>query len=181
MQAFVTLLKKRLWRRCFHLNFGKFLRTPFLQNISGGCFLVDKFKLLKICRSSHPEAFLGKVVAKICSKFTGEHPCRSVVSLKLQSNFIEIAPKHFPVNMLHIFRTPFAKTTSGRLLLNLLKTRVLRINFTTTEFVGFKLNVLDVFWTSYVRLIYVLCLRGEILTSYIYDSKKRSDLPFPSP
>ena len=31
------------------------------------------------------------VLKKICSKFTGEHPCRSVISLKLQSNFVEIA------------------------------------------------------------------------------------------
>ena len=34
-----TLLKKRLWHRCFPVNFVKFLRTPFLQNTSGGCFL----------------------------------------------------------------------------------------------------------------------------------------------
>ena len=27
--------------------------------------------------------FLGKGVLKICSKFTGEHPCQSVVSIKL--------------------------------------------------------------------------------------------------
>ena len=27
-----TLLKKRLWHRCFPVNFVKFLRTPFLQN-----------------------------------------------------------------------------------------------------------------------------------------------------
>ena len=26
----VILLKKRLWHRCFPLNFAKFLRTPFL-------------------------------------------------------------------------------------------------------------------------------------------------------
>ena len=25
-----TLLKKRLWHRCFPVNFAKFLRTPFL-------------------------------------------------------------------------------------------------------------------------------------------------------
>ena len=30
-----TLLKKRLWHRCFPVNFAKFLRTPFLQNTSG--------------------------------------------------------------------------------------------------------------------------------------------------
>ena len=28
--------------------------------------------------------FLRKSVLKICSKFTGEHPCRSVISIKLQ-------------------------------------------------------------------------------------------------
>ena len=29
-----TLLRKRLWQRCFPVNFAKFLRTSFLQNIS---------------------------------------------------------------------------------------------------------------------------------------------------
>ena len=29
-----TLLKKRLWHRCFPVNFAKFLRTPFSQNTS---------------------------------------------------------------------------------------------------------------------------------------------------
>ena len=32
-------------------------------------------------RSSHPEVFLGKGVLKICSKFTGEHPCQSAISI----------------------------------------------------------------------------------------------------
>ena len=55
-------------------------------------------------------------VMKICSKFTQEHPCRNVISSKLQSNFIEITLQHkcFPVNLLHIFRTLFLKNTSGR-------------------------------------------------------------------
>ena len=34
-------------------------------------------------RSSPPEVFLGKGVLKICSKFTGEHPYRSAISIKL--------------------------------------------------------------------------------------------------
>ena len=65
--------------------------------------------------SSHPEVFLGKGVLKISSKFTGEHPCRSVISIKLQSSFIEIALRHgcSPVNLLHILRTPFPRNTSG--------------------------------------------------------------------
>ena len=34
-------------------------------------------------RSSSPEVFLGKGALKICSKFAGEHPCLSVISIKL--------------------------------------------------------------------------------------------------
>ena len=33
------LLKKRLWHRCFPVNFVKFLTTPFLQNTFGGLLL----------------------------------------------------------------------------------------------------------------------------------------------
>ena len=29
-----VFIKKRLWHRCFRVNFTKFLRTPFLQNTS---------------------------------------------------------------------------------------------------------------------------------------------------
>ena len=36
----VTLLKKRLWHRCFPVNSAKFLRTTFLQNTSGRLLLV---------------------------------------------------------------------------------------------------------------------------------------------
>ena len=66
--------------------------------------------------------FLGKNVLKIRSKFTGEQPCQSAISIKLRNNFIEIAFWHgcSPVNLLHIFRTPFLKNTSGRLLLILI-------------------------------------------------------------
>ena len=65
--------------------------------------------------SSPPEVFLGKGILKIYSKFTGEHPCQSVISIKLQSSFIEIALRHgyYPINLLHIFRTPFPKNTSA--------------------------------------------------------------------
>ena len=67
-----------------------------------------------ILRSSRPEVFLEKGVLKIWSKFTGEHSCRSTISIKLQSNFTEIALQHgcSPVNLLHIFKTPFSRNTS---------------------------------------------------------------------
>ena len=35
--------------------------------------------------------FLRKGVLKICSNFTGKHPCQNVISIKLLCNFIEIA------------------------------------------------------------------------------------------
>ena len=56
-------------------------------------------------RSSPSEMLLQKGVPKMCSKFTGEHSCRSAISIKLQSNFIEITLRHgcAPVNLLHIF------------------------------------------------------------------------------
>ena len=43
------------------------------------------FKVL-LCRSSRPQVFLRKGALKICSKFTGEHPCRSAISIKLLCN-----------------------------------------------------------------------------------------------
>ena len=45
-------------------------------------------------RSSRRELFLKKGVLEICCKFTGEHSCRSALSINLQSNFIEIALWH---------------------------------------------------------------------------------------
>ena len=72
-------------------------------------------------RSSRSEVYLGKVVMKLYSKFTGEHRCKSVIPIKLLCNFTEITFQHgcSPVNLLHIFRTLFykKKNTSGGLLL----------------------------------------------------------------
>ena len=45
-----------------------------------------------IFRSSHPEMFLGK-----CVQFTGEHTCRSVISIKFLCKFIEITHGHMGV------------------------------------------------------------------------------------
>ena len=37
----VTLLKKRLWRKCFLVNFVKFLTTPFYRTPPGNCFCIS--------------------------------------------------------------------------------------------------------------------------------------------
>ena len=54
-----TLLKKRLWHRCFSVNFVEFLRTPFLWNTSGGCFCLNIFnaKLGYICLIGSSNSF----------------------------------------------------------------------------------------------------------------------------
>ena len=42
-----TLLKKRLWHRCFPVNFAKFLWAPFLQNTSGRLLLLFFYNIFK--------------------------------------------------------------------------------------------------------------------------------------
>ena len=91
-----------------------------------GTYLIQSF-----CRSSRPEVFFGKGVLKICCKFTGEHPCRSTISAKLRSNFIEIILRdgYSPVNLLVISRTPFLKNISRRLLFILLSSKIGFLNY----------------------------------------------------
>ena len=57
----------------------------------------DLIRILFIEKSSSPEVFLGKGVLKICSKFTGEHPCRSVISVKLLCTLLK---SHFGIGFL---------------------------------------------------------------------------------
>ena len=58
-------------------------------------------------RCSRPGVFLGKGVLKTCSKFKGEHPCRS--------NFIEITLRHecSSVNLLNTFSYEHLWTTAS--------------------------------------------------------------------
>ena len=45
-----TLLKKRLWHRCFPVNFAKFLRTPFLvEHLRWLLLIIPMRKASKIC------------------------------------------------------------------------------------------------------------------------------------
>ena len=85
------------------------------------CFpLIINFKTWKtfICRSGHSKVFLGKGVLKICSKFRGEHPYWSGISIKLKHLYWNHTLAWCsPVELLHIFRTPFLQKTSGRLFL----------------------------------------------------------------
>ena len=52
-----TLLKKWPWHRCFPVNFAKLLRTPFLQNTSGGCFCLVFILYLNTPTINPPHVF----------------------------------------------------------------------------------------------------------------------------
>ena len=119
-----NLFKKSYSFKHYPLHLYQALIQNVLMKISG--FQVYRFQCelelklwLRRFRSSRLEVFLEKYVLKICSKFTGEHPCRSLISIKLLWNFIEITLRHecSPVNLLYIFGTLFPTNTSGRLLL----------------------------------------------------------------
>ena len=75
----VTLLRKRLWHRCFLVNFAKFLRTPSLRNTFGR-LLSDLYffqKFFKLSKNLHCFLFyknmnsgiVSDIFEKICSFF----------------------------------------------------------------------------------------------------------------
>ena len=105
-----------------------------LSEFSECFYSLNTWWFFNVIRSNSPEVFLGKGILKICSKCTGERQCRKVISIKLQSNFIEITLQHgcSPVILLHNFRTPFSQNTSGWLLLKVKSWRFIICN-TMTE------------------------------------------------
>ena len=74
-----TLLKKRLWQRCFPVNFPKFLRTTFLQNPSG--------RLLLICLGRW-NSYLSFIVFA----FWTNESLHLELSLRIKSHFWPIFP-----------------------------------------------------------------------------------------
>ena len=120
-----TLLKKKLWHRCFPVNFAKFLKTPFLteehiflQNASSVLFcLVTYSHILENCgeedrknlglsfqtRSNRRRSSMKKGVLKNFAKFTGKHLCQGLFFDKVAGgtcNFIKKRLWHrcFPTN-----------------------------------------------------------------------------------
>ena len=74
---------------------------------------LPKYLLIHFLRSNLPEMLLGNGVLKICSKLIGEHPCRSVISIKLQSSLFEITLRHgcSPVNLQQFSEHLFLRTS----------------------------------------------------------------------
>ena len=103
------------------------LKFPYFWTKKGYCFwaIINRFhisccKCLIFCEIIRHISFFKNVLwKKICSKFTGEHPYWSEISIKvaLQLYWTHIRHGCSPVNLLHVLRTAFIKNTSGRLLL----------------------------------------------------------------
>ena len=101
-----SLVKQRIYQNLFvtDLHFCASRDSSYRFKIF--YFLTETY--LGSCQTSRSypqEVFLGKGVLKFFSKFTGEHPCRNVILIKLLCNFIEITLLYgcSPVNLL---RTP---------------------------------------------------------------------------
>ena len=102
---------------------------------------------------------------KICSKFTGEYPCRSVISITLLCNL-------FNHTSAWVFSCKFAAYFQNLFLISSVEScfcldywydavRFCELSpWTQDENWTYirRSDVQNIFWTSYVRSIYVLCL-----------------------
>ena len=125
-----TLLKKRLWYRCFPVNFAKFLRTHCLQNTSWLLLLREvstvwsfsKTKVVFIFKTEWVSSvFITETVAQRCSVekvswegVIGKHLCQSIFINK------RLWDRCFAVNFAKFLRTPFLIEQLWRLLLSLM-------------------------------------------------------------
>ena len=60
-------------------------------------------------RNSSPEVFFEKGVLKMYSKFVGEHPCRSVISIKLLATFMDWGQRQKKIISDNTHKGPFIK------------------------------------------------------------------------
>ena len=65
---FAASLKTRLWRRCFLVNFAKFVRTPFLQNTTRRLFLIIAVSTFNYFRKKAPSEMFNWVENRLQAK-----------------------------------------------------------------------------------------------------------------
>ena len=104
-----TLLKKRPWHKCLPVNFVKFLRTPFLQNTSGGCFSILHVSRRPDYASVPFDLFKNRNSQSLLDKVP---LLASIHIVKPTKNPSRTTKKTYKK------RTPFLQNTSGRLLLH---------------------------------------------------------------
>ena len=118
--AAMTLVKPQNWLPC--LEFRKLVMSHSLV-ISIIFTALSEWKSIyhpHPYRKSPSKVLLGKGVLKVCIKFTGEHPCRSVILIK-QLHWYRTLAWVFSCKFTAYFQKTFSEDTSGWLLLPLLK------------------------------------------------------------
>ena len=117
--SLLTLLKKTPRHRRFPANFSKILKTRHCRTLENSCFWNLVMKFQKQPSRGVPRKRSPENMQKIYRRTT-----------MLKFDFNKLAKQLYwnrtsawlsPVNLLHIFRTPFPENTSERLLLKLLK------------------------------------------------------------
>ena len=108
----IETIEKSLWKRSSQ-SFSDIVWKKYSKDFLCKCYLEALLVFQKVS-FRFSEAFHQKCFyKKVFWKYVGEHPCESLISIKLQCNFIEIIPSHgcSHINLLHIFRTTFHKNT----------------------------------------------------------------------
>ena len=80
-----TLLKQKLWRSCFPVNFAKFLRTRFYRTPLGGCFWSSNYSLF-----FYGDLYRRFYILLSSERKAGNLICRILIWLLLQFIWLEI-------------------------------------------------------------------------------------------
>ena len=113
-----TLLKKRLWHRCFPVSFGKFLRTPFLQNTPRGLLLVGVNFPNYTTKSAFSFGFTCSLFYSVDGIFTLRHffdvVWKDVLWTILQFDFRQTFFAKYLINIQHGYYIDYSFFLNGR-------------------------------------------------------------------
>ena len=84
IENIILCFKNIIW---LNENYEKTENLKFLDFALVTDGVIKVFHEVIICKTCDQVIFISYGL-KICRKFTGEHPCRSTISIKLQSNFV---------------------------------------------------------------------------------------------
>ena len=113
-----TLLKKRLWHSCFPVNFAKFLRTPFLQNTSTGCFWKTSWSFTGIFSLQKQPS--RDVLQKRCSKNMQQIYRTPMPKCDFNNVALQLYWNHTSTRLFSCKFATYFQNTSDRLLLILI-------------------------------------------------------------
>ena len=139
-----TLLKKRLWHRCFLMNFVKFVRTPFLQNIFGRLLLIIWVSYVRYSKVLCPLCIFLETFSKIVCLGAGDnYTC--IVDTGRDINVRKMFMWH-PESHMIIWDKVFKNGPSKF--------------FSELSSTNFTWSIPEYFVPSYVPLIWIVCLIG---------------------